>query len=328
MTDNVGVMVVYSPGVPIQSPFAMVSDEIIAHILTILMSIDQLALVLSAPNVCRRWRSVCRDLVSLEIHAGGSTTETRTVTKFLPRIFKTFWWIKKLDLSQIDSIYAYWFSPTMRGMHNSTPPVDWRGLVNGPYLKQLSLENSVSTSDTEIRVLATKCPGLELLNLKNSRITNASSIVLSAKCIGLKHLNLECCALTDYAIIALATGCGGLEHLNLGYCNRITDAAIITLAAGCKGLKHLDLTRCRITNNSIDALASSCIGLKHLTLSKCINITDSAIIALAASCKGLRFLDVSWCIKLTIYAMSSMADKYEGLVCLHKGCVRIRVYFM
>jgi hypothetical protein len=249
------------------SHFDLLPDGVIALILTALMAVDAWTLVMSAPNLCRSWRAVCRDQISLELNTGWSASLNRFIpfsanqeeAVLMPMIMDRFRWVYKLSLKG---------------------PTPWGQLANIHYLKSLSLSGVLEVTDEVVEELVAMCTGLEHLGLRH--------------CYRLKW-------------VGALVKCKNLTSLDLAYSNRISVASIVRLAAGCSDLEHLDLTCCLLTDVAASALASGCKGLKYLSCSGWVEFTDAGVVALASGCAGLQHLDISRCRKITDTTIAALS---------------------
>ena len=207
-------------------------DGVIALICKILMVLDPMTLIVSAPNICHSWRVVCSNQISLILKAGWAYKPSpgRAYTSYYPtrsamsNVVKRFRWIKRIALPEVTR---------------------WQPLANGDYLEHLDLSWGHDVTDDTVEAVAADCRGLKCINLgETPKITNTAIRALAAGCSGLKRLILKGCNISDESIKALAAGCRVLEHLDLNRCGEITDVSVEALSVGCSGLKHLNLKFC------------------------------------------------------------------------------------
>jgi len=152
-----------------------------------------------------------------------------------------------------------------------------KGILNWLVSRDIRVVSwDLQVDDTKLMTIATGCPQLQSLNIR------------------------DCSEITDKGIIALATGCPQLQSLIMSYCHNITDEGIRALATGLPQLQSLEISQCRnITDEGIRALASGCAQLQSLNITGCNNITDEGIRAVATGCPQLQSLKISGCDNIT-----------------------------
>jgi hypothetical protein len=316
---------------PDERSFDVLPDEVLARILEILMVSDPATLVISAPSVCRRWRAVCRDQISLDLfdqECDGVWVETPLkyppARQYVPKVLQRFRWIRAITLKHPGELGLFANPRHLRHLririlsdqHIDTPLGAFEGLrvlclaytditdkilieqvSRCKALQKLVLAYCFKLSDSGIAALADGCKHLQHLDLTSCYdLTDRATAALVVGCKGLKYLVLtHCCKISDASVKMLTTGCAGLESLSVAGCS-ITDAAIQMLAAAFPDLKHLNVGMClSITDVAVVALATTCSSLESLCLADCVWITDAAIEAVVAGCPKLRALDVSNC---------------------------------
>jgi hypothetical protein len=87
---------------------------------------------------------------------------------------------------------------------------------------------------------------LKVINLTNTKVTDATTTTLANACPGLQGIDLTNTQVTDAAVTALAKGCPGLQSISLDN-TQVTDTTTTALAKGCPGLRAIDLTNTQVT---------------------------------------------------------------------------------
>jgi hypothetical protein len=292
-------------------------DEIIVHILEMLMAVDPKTLIMSAPNLCQSLRTVCRDQISLELRGRWWDLPSRPrfpsePNRFLQIGISKFRWVKALSVKMVQPFLKTLANPQylqhLEILYSGDTYSDIVMATMFKSLKRFRIMAGDRYTYEGLHVLTTHCPQLECLFVPYASIKVVSS-VYATNCKRLKHLNLHYSIITDVEIGKLSAGCKSLITLDLTGCARITDAAVFALVAGCKSLAALELAGCtQITDAAVYALAAGCKNLTALNLTGCIRISDAAIFDLVAGCKELTDLNLTGCAQIsdaTIIAVSS-----------------------
>jgi hypothetical protein len=139
------------------------------------------------------------------------------------------------------------------------------------------------------------CAGLQVLNARDTAITDTSIVAISQNYRGLRELRLgrkyenNDHFLTDASLHALSLRCKDLQSLHIYNCRDMTESALITLTQSCKGLRELKLIECRAPSDAlILAVAQNCTGIEKLRMTACKGVSTAAFTALAQTYRALR----------------------------------------
>ncbi|KAI8816540.1 uncharacterized protein EV422DRAFT_288344 [Fimicolochytrium jonesii] len=142
----------------------------------------------------------------------------------------------------------------------------------------------------------------------------------------LQLLNLRNTPVTDDLLRFTATHCPELEDIILESCMELTDDALIKVASSCQKLRRLDVSFCdNITDLSLQALAMRAAytkkgTLEELYLAACDNITPPALHHLAQQCAKLHTLVLDGCERLMgTYVQSFATQPADDLECMLEG---------
>jgi hypothetical protein len=162
------------------------------------------------------------------------------------------------------------------------------------HLEHIDLGRCDGVTDTTIFPIASHCPLLKSIYLRQCELTDIAIIALGERCLYLEKMVLRgCYRLTDAAIIGLSKTCPDLKSLDLADCMKLSDEALIGLAEGCGMLSELNLFHLiRITDNGLMALADGCPSLTSLDICCCWNITDTGLNYLLMQVAALSHINV------------------------------------
>ena len=256
------------------TPIEWLSPEILSIVLS---QLDAKTMMVSVPQVCKRWRNMCRDLKGVRLD------------------FQ--WW----DATVPVEVLAGWrLQRPLEGSGGGGRAAPAGGEQQG---------NAWITGMCELFPRATA-----ITMLPGHGVEDAHVIAL-AKCRGLIEVDFASCdKLTDAALLALADTCCGLMRVYFSYCGNLTDAALLALADKCRGLTKVRFDECRnLTDAAVLALADKCSGLTRVDFGSCSDLTDAVVLQLADKCPGLKIVDFTYCWNLTDAAVLALAHKCREL---------------
>eukprot|EP00729_Bicosta_minor_P024722 gene24722-biopygen16423 len=215
-------------------------------VLKVLSQLDGKTLMVSVPQVCKRWRTLCQDIRNVHLD------------------FR--WWGGKFPAE----VLAGWRQApsTVGGGHAG-------GGGGG------SAGSSSSTGGDGLKTgLCELFPRTTSVTMKVGHdVKDAHLIVLADKCRGIVYADFGgCWQLTDAAVLALADKCPGITQADFSGCGNLTDAAVIALADKCPGITQADFSGCgNLTDAAVIALADKCRGIVYVHFGGCKNLTDAAV---------------------------------------------------
>ncbi|KAL6494444.1 hypothetical protein OROGR_031244 [Orobanche gracilis] len=179
-------------------------------------------------------------------------------------------------------------------------------------LKSLLLPISQSLTDKTIKLLASICPNLELLEVSFCCHISEGIVDVLRSCREIVHLNLSSC--TSVNLHGLNFQLPELEVLNLCYTKTIIDDEILCLISrSCCGLLKLYLRQCdQITEKGVGQVIETCERLRDIHLQGCCKVSDDVDLwmAMVLSKPSLRMIEAPSCF--------CPGDKWKPL--LDHGC--------
>ena len=162
-------------------------------VLKVLSQLDGKTLMVSVPQVCKRWRTLCQDIRNVHLD------------------FR--WWGGNVPAQ----VLAGWRQgrSTVGGGHGG-------GRSGG--------SSSSSTGEGGLKTgLCALFPRTTSVTTNGgvNEVTDAHLMALADKCAGITLAAFGYCGnLTDAAVIALANACPGIAHADFSFCENLTDAAM------------------------------------------------------------------------------------------------------
>ena len=215
------------------SHFDRIPPEVV---LKVLSQLDGKTLLVSVPQVCKRWRTLCQDIRNVHLD------------------FR--WWGGNVPAE----VLAGWRQApcTVGGAHagngggSARSSAGGEGLNTGlcelfPRTASVIMKGGHGVIDAHLMALADKCPGITYATFWNcSELNDAAVVALADKCREITHANFRgCYNLTDAAVIALADKCPRITHADFVHCTNLSDAAVIALADKCPGITHAYFHGCQ-----------------------------------------------------------------------------------
>jgi len=203
-----------------------------------------------------------------------------------------------------------------------------------PSLTNLNLSLCKNVSDNSLRVIATYCKNIQVLDLGGcTKITNTGLLLISWGLNNMKSINLRSCwQISDSGICHLAgmdlpdkpnIKTIQLRDLNLQDCQKITDQSLCYIADQIPSIQRLNLSFCAsITDTGMKSLARLS-AMEYLNLRSCDNISDIGLGYLAEGSIRLKTLDVSFCERVTDASMAHIATGLFNLRSLSMAAAKI-----
>ncbi|KAH0830990.1 F-box domain protein [Fonsecaea pedrosoi] len=183
-------------------------------------------------------------------------------------------------------------------------------LLRNPRLLHINMPSMQNINNATMRIIATHCPQLELLNIDwCSQIDTKGLKKVIQSCPNLTDLRAsEVRGLNDNEFMLELFQRNSLERLVLQHCDSLTDEALETMIHGVdperdvltdrplvppRRLRHLDVSRCRmLTDRGLKALVHNVPYLEGLRTCQNTTLTDDAFEDLLQSTQRLSHLEV------------------------------------
>jgi hypothetical protein len=173
-------------------------------------------------------------------------------------------------------------------------------------------------TDFSLRALVAHCPGLQVLDLRGSKlVTDDGLALLVARLPQLHTLILRSCNVGNRFLAAAGASAAQLRRLDLHRCLLVSDAGLRDLVAAQVGahLTHLDLSNLLVSDAPLLKMAGKCRKLQSLDLRSCKNVTGEGLVRLVgANCQTLRALDISGCVGVPPRAILDVAETCAGVL--------------
>ncbi|EDO44852.1 predicted protein [Nematostella vectensis] len=184
-------------------------------------------------------------------------------------------------------------------------------VLNLNYAKYLSL----TTSELALEVLAENCKRLRQLKLAGWRGIPAEKLseVFQAN-PGLELVDLSDSCVTDSHISSLGKFCKALKSISLSENPAVSQVGFMNLFEGCFQLQSLDLSWTGIDSKSLTHLAVNCRKLTEVRLWSCNLLTEKGLCHFFSYCPTLKSIELT--------DLTSVSD--ESIVCLAKCCPNIK----
>lgn len=215
----------------------------------------------------------CPNLQSLEISMADSAVNRMTGGELARFVSEK----RSLSVLKVDRCSSLDFlnisSPSLSTLWLSDLSSLTKSVINGPNLKELSLDFAQQNNDST-----------DLISLMDS---------LGHTCPDLRNLHISSVHLCNEVVFALETAnLRGLCMLSLLLGKKITDAAVASIVRSYASLELLDLSGSNITDNALGMISKTFPDtLTRLLLAMCLNITSCGVQMVAAQLPLLQLLD-------------------------------------
>ncbi|KAI3958100.1 hypothetical protein MKW98_020742 [Papaver atlanticum] len=185
-----------------------------------------------------------------------NTISSEYFSKILCKLLIRFQHLKFLSLSGLPKVTDYITSQSQSF---------------GSKIRFLCLQRFSGYSDKKLSMIFSSFPGLALVRLSYSHITDKGLEVLTKSCASLENVDLRNCQkITDKGLEVLEKSCASLETVDLRNCQKITDKGLEVPAKSCASLERVDLTDCQqIIDKGLEVLAKCCASLVIVELKNC-----------------------------------------------------------
>nr|XP_043638304.1 F-box/LRR-repeat protein 12-like [Erigeron canadensis] len=237
----------------------------------------------------------------------------------------------------------------------------------GSKLQSLSLSYCRLVTDIGLTSVASGCPFLSIISLRECSISDHGLEILTKSCKSLTEVNLNgCSSITDKGILSLNQNCREIRAISIAGCKEIrgvgfkgiSPTLIILEANSCDfdlagvtgiisggGLKYLNLSYSYKREQGLAILVSgSASNLRILDLMRCNFVDDAAIESISKGCPLLEEWNLSFCDEIGISGWESIGLNChnleiiyvhgckklcdKGLLALGNGCERLSKVYM
>lgn len=164
-----------------------------------------------------------------------------------------------------------------------------------PYLKsikKLNLSGLNGVTDNVVDLIETNCKKLEVIQLNNTQITDASLLPLS-NLLNLVDVSINFSQISDFTYLINLKNSQNLKSLSLAGSKHLTDVDIKSLSKSMKSLGKLNLQSCNLlTDKAFKYICKELKNLKYLDM-KYVRLTVNVIRYLPLACRNLKYLKVS-----------------------------------
>ena len=182
-------------------------------------------------------------------------------------------------------------------------------LLRNPKLLHLNMPSMLQVSNSTLKIIATHCPNLELLNINWCvNCDNRGLLKVVQSCPNLADLRAsEVRGMDDPELALELFKRNSLERLILAGCDSLTDDALRIMVQGHdpkidiltdkvmvppRRWRHLDVSECRqLTDEGIESLAHNVPFLEGLKLCKDTALTDDALLDVVTSMPRITHLE-------------------------------------
>lgn len=188
-----------------------------------------------------------------------------------------------------------------------------------PGLRELRLAHCRDVTRRSVRILAVRCPRLEILDM--NCITGLRDSLLSfigQNCPCLRVLNIANGKnISDEGVTHIAKGCPRLQVLDLSWCGRVSDWGVSTIASHLPNLREIGLSETKVTNAGLSELVRGCPKLEHIHLARCTAINDFGVENIITSCGSkLKSLNLASCQNVSDSLVERLLNECPSLSCL------------
>lgn len=296
--------------------------------------------LLTIRQVCRRWYTIsCNPRLWASLSFEGQEHVTSTNLEALCKKTPALRKLKKLSLAKIHGVgdYAVRNIPRICAATLESVDLSWcsgatdKSVVEFsrcPGLRELRLAHCRMVTRRSVRILAVRCPRLEVLDMNCiGGVRDSLLDVIGAHCPFLRVLNIANARnVTDDGIAHVAKGCARLEVLDLSWCSRVTDWSILKIAQNMPYLRDLGLSETRVTDVGLAELTRCGRQLEALHLARCMYVTNTGVESIIAHCRNrLTSLNLASCENVTDYYVGRLISVCPALKCLDVSKLPCRV---
>ncbi|KAK7266313.1 hypothetical protein RIF29_18956 [Crotalaria pallida] len=163
--------------------------------------------------------------------------------------------------------------------------------VANPQVESLYLARNSMLTDESIKIFASICPNLQLLDLSNvsrrtSRDLSKGVFEVLKRCSKIRHLTLASHSMLKQAGMNLQVL--GLEVLDLSS-SGIDDTSLFMISRSCRRLLRLNLSACsNITTKGVKKVIKKCKLLREINLRSCAKVATSIVAWMVFARPSLR----------------------------------------
>lgn len=311
------------------NPLELLSDDMLIEIFK---RLPQFPNLLRVRQVCKRWyRLSCNPHLWTSLSFAGYEHVTSANLTALCKTTPSLGKLRKLSLAKVHGVCEYAVRMIPRADCAATlesVDLSWcsgatdKSVVEFsrcPGLRELRLSHCRLVTRRSVRILAVRCPRLEVLDMNCiSGLRDSLLTFIGQNCPYLRVLNIANGKnISDEGVSHIAKGCPKLEVLDLSWCVRVTDWAVSAIVSNVPDLREIGLSETRVTNTGIADLTRGCTKLDSIHLARCINISDAGVESIITYCgQRLRSLNLGSCQNVTDEFVERLMVECPSLNCL------------
>ncbi|XP_059302898.1 F-box/LRR-repeat protein 3-like [Lycium ferocissimum] len=204
-------------------------------------------------------------------------------------------------------------------------------------LVTIYLSNCVKLSISTFFTLATNCPSLEDVCMKNIRLRVKDCFHNGAKNPRIRTVNLQRNSyLDDDSLTKIALMCPNMESLYVCLCRSVIEAGIASALEVCNHIRNLEFVGCplikhigngaelpnlevinaadsTLSDEGLAIIGSRCSRLLKLNLHNYEGVTIEGIQAMVKNCTSLREINLKRCVQVSVNSLNSIVSFSSSL---------------
>lgn len=186
-------------------------------------------------------------------------------------------------------------------------------------LVSLNMDSTLLTNET-VRIIASKCPKLKSISLRNcNQVTDEGVLYIAKNCPRINKFIRNHARFNQDEVSNLIAessqrySFGRARQQSINLSTRVTDIGVTALVHNCYNLCKLGLAGCTsLTDNAIKQIAICCPNLTLLNLSGCMYVSDSSINLVILKCRNLEMLFLQTCYNVVNIWFLNFSFKQDG----------------
>jgi len=253
-----------------------VPDELMG---LMLKKCDDLTLMHVVPQVCKRWRFLCRHM----------------------KIHINFRYDMFINTNQMFNWFTGDTAKSLRGTHTKfkRENKEWRSGICEifPEANAITIPATIAGNTAEILEAISKLRNLKLMYIeKKITFTDMGFFCYRGEGKTLTAVDMNMCDLTDETVIMLVNACPKLTTVSFSSNYKLTDVSIYAIARYCDEIKNATFDSLRtVTDTAMCCFAERYPGLNFLSVLACRNLTDTFLSAVGTHCKEITHLEAGCC---------------------------------
>ncbi|MED6171601.1 hypothetical protein PIB30_042200 [Stylosanthes scabra] len=178
---------------------------------------------------------------------------------------------------------------------------------NCPLITEIRMERtSVGKQKVEEDCLAVNSHVKFLYLACNSCLNDESVKMIASVCPNLEMMDLSCCKRVSKSAVEVLWRCCKIQRMDLACLGHQLSQFQFQVNFEVPTLFMLNLSRLSISNDELSLISKSCYKLKELKLDYCDKITTSGVKQVVKNCKQLRMISLYYCKKVSSDIVSWM----------------------